>query len=168
MPVQIFLVRPKIELHFVPLQNILCQDKNLYLLKGNHLLVLPKMFGTSTICENQLLVWHKTFGLAWNILGLVEERGIIMIAHCTTYKKWLCVRDLDELRSGCKMSSLYGKKAVKVRKFRRLLCSTPLWPKFPNFVHIMIWPFWTRVHSRGPRKYIHWQWPKFPNFAQKL
>ena len=54
VPVQIFWAEPKIELHLVLLQ------------KSNFL------------NRNHLLVWHKKFGPAQNILGPVEGRGICL------------------------------------------------------------------------------------------
>ena len=48
--IQIFWASPKIWLHLVPLQKLLCRSKK-NLLNANHLFVLQKMIVTGTICK---------------------------------------------------------------------------------------------------------------------
>ena len=72
--VQMFCASPKIWLHLVPLQNLLCWHKNQFywiqiiFLPGTKCLWLPYV--------NKFLVWHKKFGPAQNILGPVKGQGI--------------------------------------------------------------------------------------------
>ena len=74
MPVQIFWASPKIRLHLVPLQKLLCWHKKLcfwmqiIFLSGPKCLWLPQ-------CVNKFLVWHKKFGPAQNILEPVKGQG---------------------------------------------------------------------------------------------
>ena len=75
MPVQIFWSRPKIELTFIPLQKVLCRHKNwIYYMK------IIFWSGTKNLglvqYVNQYLAWHKKFGPAQNVLGLVKGQGI--------------------------------------------------------------------------------------------
>ena len=73
--VQIFCASPKIWLHLVPLQKLLCWHKNQFywmqiiFLSGTKCLWLPQYV-------NKFLVWHKKFGPAQNILGPVKGQGI--------------------------------------------------------------------------------------------
>ena len=73
--VQIFWASPKIWLHLVPLQKLLCWHKNQFywmqiiFLSGTKCLWLPQYV-------NEFLVWHKQFGPARNILGPVKGQGI--------------------------------------------------------------------------------------------
>ena len=75
VPVQIFWASPKIWLHLVPLQKLLCRHKNQFywmqiiFLSGTKCLWLPQYV-------NKFLVWHKKFGPAQNILGPVKGQGI--------------------------------------------------------------------------------------------
>ena len=75
VPVQIFWASPKIWLHLVPLQKLLCRHKNQFywmqiiFLSGTKCLWLPQYI-------NKFLVWHKKFGSAQNILGPVKGQGI--------------------------------------------------------------------------------------------
>ena len=77
--VQIFWASPKIWLHLVPFQNLLCQHKNqsywmqIILLSGTKCLWLPQYV-------NKFLVWHKRCGPAQNILGPVKGQGISILA----------------------------------------------------------------------------------------
>jgi hypothetical protein len=70
-----FWASSKIWLHLVPLQNLLCRHKNQFywvqiiFLSGKKSLQLPQ-------CVSKFLVWHKKFGPAQNILGLVKGQGI--------------------------------------------------------------------------------------------
>ena len=70
-----FWVSPKIWLHLVPLQKLLCWHKNQFywmqiiFLSGTKCLWLPQYV-------NRFLVWHKKFGPAQNILGPVKGQGI--------------------------------------------------------------------------------------------
>ena len=73
--VQIFCASPKIWLHLVPLQKLLCWHKNQFywmqiiFLSGTKCLWLPQYIN---IC----LVWHKRFGPAQNILGPVKGQSM--------------------------------------------------------------------------------------------
>ena len=73
--VYIFWASPKISLHLVPLQKLLCQHKNQFywmqiiFLSGTKCLWLAQYV-------NKFLVRHKKFGLAQNILRPVKGQGI--------------------------------------------------------------------------------------------
>ena len=73
--VQIFWDSPKIWLHLVPLQKLLCWQKNQFywiqiiFLSGKNCLWLSQYV-------NKFLVWHKKFRPAQNILGPVKGQGI--------------------------------------------------------------------------------------------
>ena len=73
--VQSFWASPKIWLHLVPLQKLLCWHKNQFywiqiiFLSGTKCLWLPQYV-------NDFLVRHKKFGPAQNILGHVKGQGI--------------------------------------------------------------------------------------------
>ena len=75
VPVQIFCVSPKIWLHLVPLQKLLCRHKNRFywmqiiFLSGTKCLWLAQYVNNS-------LVWHKKFGPAQNILRPLKGQGI--------------------------------------------------------------------------------------------
>ena len=76
VPVQIFFsASPKIWLHLVPLQNLLCRHKNQFYR-------MQIIFLSATKClwqpqyVNKFLVWHKKFGPGQNILGPVKGQGI--------------------------------------------------------------------------------------------
>ena len=75
VPVQIFWASPKIWLHLVPLQKLLCQYKNQFYW-------MQIIFCSGTKClwlaqyVNKFLVQHKKFGVAQNILGPVKGQGI--------------------------------------------------------------------------------------------
>ena len=75
MPVQIFWASPKIWLHLVPLQNLLCRHKKQFywmqiiFLSGTKCLWLPQYL-------NKFLVWHKKIGPAQNILEPVKGKGM--------------------------------------------------------------------------------------------
>ena len=79
-PVQMFWAIPKIWLHLVPLQRLLCHHKNQFYW-------MQIMFWSGTIClwlaqcVNKFLVWHKKFGPAQNILGPVKGQGISQFWH---------------------------------------------------------------------------------------
>ena len=89
--VQIFWARPKVWLHLVTLQKLLCWHKNgIYSMKiifwcGSRclwpaqyvcqVLVWHKKFGTGTICKS-ILFWKKQIGPAQTILGPVKGQGI--------------------------------------------------------------------------------------------
>ena len=72
---KIFWASPKIWLHLVLLQKLLCRHKNQFywmqiiFLSGTKCLWLPQN-------ENKFLVWHKKFGPALIILGPVKGPGI--------------------------------------------------------------------------------------------
>ena len=74
VPVQIFWASPKIWLHLVPLQNLLCRHKNQFywmqiiFLSGTKCLWLAQYV-------NKFLVWHKKFRPAQNILRPVKGQG---------------------------------------------------------------------------------------------
>ena len=76
--VQIFWASPKLWLHLVPLQNLLCWHKNQFywmkiiFLSATKYLWLPQYV-------NKFLVWHKKFGPAQNNLGHIKEQGIIVL-----------------------------------------------------------------------------------------
>ena len=73
--VQIFWTSPKIWLHLVPLQKLLCQHKKQFYW-------MQIIFWSGAKClwlsqyVNKFLVRHKKFGLAQNILGPVKGQGI--------------------------------------------------------------------------------------------
>ena len=75
VPVQIFWVSPKIWLHLVPLQKLLCLHKNQFywmqiiFLSGTKCLWLAQYV-------NKCLVWRKKYGTAQKILGPVKGQGI--------------------------------------------------------------------------------------------
>ena len=75
MPVQIFWASPKIWLHLVPLQKLLCWHKNQFywmqiiFLSGTKCLWLAQYV-------NKFLVRHKKFGPAQNILRPVKGQDI--------------------------------------------------------------------------------------------
>ena len=77
--VQNFWASPKIWVHLVPLQKLLCRDKNQFywmqiiFLSGTKCLWLPQYV-------NKFLVWHKRCGPAQNILGPVKGQGISILA----------------------------------------------------------------------------------------
>ena len=66
LPVQIFWASPKIWLHLVPLQKLLCQHKNQF-----YWLQIIFWSGTKFLWlaqyVNKFLVWHTKFGPAQNI-----------------------------------------------------------------------------------------------------
>ena len=72
---KMFWASPKIWLHLVPLQKLLCWHKNQFywmqiiFLSGTKCLWLPQYI-------NKFLVWHKKFWPAQNILGPVKGHGI--------------------------------------------------------------------------------------------
>ena len=76
-PVQFFWASPKIWLHLVPLQKLLCQHKNQFywmqiiFLSGTKCLWLTQYV-------NKFLVWYKKFGPAQNILGQDFSRSSIL------------------------------------------------------------------------------------------
>ena len=82
VPFQIFWVSPKIWLHLVPLQKLLCWHKKQFywmqiiFLSGTKCLWLPQYV-------NKFLVWHKKFGPAQNILGPVKGQGISFLIQGT-------------------------------------------------------------------------------------
>ena len=89
MPVQIFWVSPKIRLHLVPLQKLLCwHKKQFYWVQINFLsctkcLWLPQYL-------NKFMVRHKTFGPTQNILGPVKGQSIgilfyLEFRHCLSW-----------------------------------------------------------------------------------
>ena len=69
-----FCASPKIWLHLVSLQNLLCWHKNQFywkqiiFLSGTKCLWLPQYV-------HKFLVWHKRFGPAQKILGPVKGQG---------------------------------------------------------------------------------------------
>ena len=75
VPVQMFWAIPKIWLHLVPLQKLLCQHKNQFYW-------MQIIFWSGTKClwlaqyVKKILVWHKKFGPAQNIFGPVKGQGI--------------------------------------------------------------------------------------------
>ena len=75
VPVQIFWACPKIWLHLVPLQKLLCRHKKQFywmqiiFLSGTKCLWLAQYV-------NEFLVRHKKFGPAQNILWPVKGQGI--------------------------------------------------------------------------------------------
>ena len=75
VPVQIFWASPKIWLHLVPLQKLLCLHKTQFywiqiiFLSGTNCWWLPQYV-------NKFLVWHKKFRPAQNILGPVKGQDI--------------------------------------------------------------------------------------------
>ena len=75
VPVQIFWASPKIWLHLVPLQKLLCRHKKQFywmqiiFLSGTKCLWLPQNV-------NRFLVRHKKFGPAQNILWPVKGQGM--------------------------------------------------------------------------------------------
>ena len=72
---KMFCAGPKIWLHLVPLQKLLCRHKNQFywmqiiFLSDTKCLWLPQYV-------NRFLVWHKKFGPAQHILGPVKGQGI--------------------------------------------------------------------------------------------
>ena len=76
--VQSFWASPKIWLHLVPLQKILCRHKKQFywmqiiFLSGTKYLWLPQYV-------NKFLVWHKKFGPAQKILGPVKGHRIRLL-----------------------------------------------------------------------------------------
>ena len=84
---RMFCAGPKIWLHLVPLQKLLCWHKNQFywmqiiFLSGTKCLWLPKYV-------NKFLVWHKKFGPAQNILGPVKGEGIRSIDNKTFKEFW--------------------------------------------------------------------------------
>ena len=86
VPVQIFWANPKIWLHLVPLQNLLCRHKNQFcwmqiiFLSGTKCLWLPQYVNT-------FLVWHKKFGPSQNILGPVKGQGKNLLYNFWNYLK---------------------------------------------------------------------------------
>ena len=76
--VQIFWASPKIWLHLVPLQKLLCQHKKQFYW-------MQIIFCSGTKClwlaqyVNKFLVRHKKFGLTQNILGPVKGQGISLL-----------------------------------------------------------------------------------------
>ena len=85
VPVQIFWARPKIRLHLVLLQKLLCQHKNQFYW-------MQIIFLSSTKClwlpqyVNKFLVWYKKFGPAQNILGPVKGQGINAVKFLGWFK----------------------------------------------------------------------------------
>ena len=75
VPVKILWASTKIWLHLVPHQKLLCWHKKQFYW-------MQIIFLSSTKClwlpqyVNKFLVWHKKFGPAQNILGLVKGQGI--------------------------------------------------------------------------------------------
>ena len=73
---KMFCAGPKLRLHFVSLQKLLCRHKKQFywmqiiFLSGTKCLWLPQYV-------SKFLVWHKKFGPAQNILGSVKGQGII-------------------------------------------------------------------------------------------
>ena len=84
--VQIFWARPKIWLHLVLLQKLLCRHKNQFywmqiFLSDTKCLRLPQYV-------NRCLVWHKKIWTAQNILGPVNSlAGIGSWSACKHYNK---------------------------------------------------------------------------------
>ena len=80
-PVQIFWVSPKIWLHLVPLQKLLCRHK-----KQFYWMQIIFLAGTKCLWlaqyVNKFLLWHKKFGPAQNILRPVKGQGINLIYSC--------------------------------------------------------------------------------------
>ena len=60
---------------FYKSQNTIVLAQKPNLLNANHLFVWHKMFVTATICKKKILVWHKKFEPAQNILGPEKEQG---------------------------------------------------------------------------------------------
>ena len=83
VPIKIFWASPKIWLHLVPLQKLLCRHKKQFywmqiiFLSGTKCLWLPQYV-------NNFLVWHKNLGPAQNILGPVKGQviNLLLISFC--------------------------------------------------------------------------------------
>ena len=113
VPIQIFWASPKIWLHLVPLQKLLCRHKNQFYW-------MQIIFLSSTKClrlpqyENKFLVWHKKFGPAQNILGPLKGQGIrIALWFDKIFKSVenfpILVRQNGSARRSCRTWKLDGK-----------------------------------------------------------
>ena len=74
VPVQIFWVSPKIWLHLVPLQKLMCRHKKQFYWIQTIFFVWHKMFVTAKYV-NQFLVWHKKIRPGQKILWPVKGQG---------------------------------------------------------------------------------------------
>ena len=82
VPVQFFWASPKIWLHLVPLQKLLCLHKNQFYWMQIIFLSVTKCLWLAQYV-NKFLVQHKKIGPAQNILGLVKGQG-----KKSMYEKW--------------------------------------------------------------------------------
>ena len=87
VPVQIFWAIPKICLHLVPLQKLLCRHKNQF-----YWMQIIFLSGTKYLWQaqyiNKFLVRYKKFGPAQNILGPVKGQGKRMNLFLYTLSKF--------------------------------------------------------------------------------
>ena len=87
VPVQIFWFSPKIWLHLVPLQKLLCLHKKqiywmqIIFLSGTKCLWLPQNV-------NKFLVWHKNIWTSQNILGPVKGTRHSFVIYSKICKPW--------------------------------------------------------------------------------
>ena len=88
VPVQFFWASPKIWLHLLPIQILLCRHKNefywiqIIFLSDTKCLWLPQYL-------DKFLVWHKKFGPALNILGPVKGQGIHVFTNSVFHTDYL-------------------------------------------------------------------------------
>ena len=87
-----FLCQTKLYLYIVPDPNFLCQTKRWFVFRKFHFSVGTKVFGVA-LNTNQFLVLQKIFGLAQNILGLLEGQGIGKYSFFGTAQTiWSCTK----------------------------------------------------------------------------